>query len=198
MCLISAAFAEEMTVETTFLPASCDRKTKVGDHLEMHYTGTIDRSSKTGTPERVFDTSITRQQPFDFTLGTGQVIKGWDQGLLDMCQGEKRTLILPPEYGYGDRGAGNDIPGGATLRFTVELIAIYDDKPQMNLFAEIDKDRDNKIHKDELYNWFRTKRGADKVPDELWEQEDKDKDGFISWAEFSGPKGDGSAVDKEL
>lgn len=61
--------------------------------------------------------SLDRDQPFTFQLGVGQVIKGWDQGLVDMCVGEKRKLIIPPELGYGDKGAGNVIPGGKCYDF---------------------------------------------------------------------------------
>lgn len=60
----------------------------------------------------LFCYSLDRDAPFTFQLGVGQVIKGWDQGLVDMCVGEKRKLVIPPELGYGDRGAGNVIPGG--------------------------------------------------------------------------------------
>merc|ERR1712110_467523 len=73
-----------------------------------------------------FDSSYKRGDPFTFTLGGGQVIKGWDQGLMDMCPGEKRRLTIPPHLGYGDRGAGADIPGGAWLVFEVELLKIKD------------------------------------------------------------------------
>ncbi|KAB0404147.1 hypothetical protein E2I00_008900, partial [Balaenoptera physalus] len=71
-----------------------------------------------------FDSSLPQNQPFVFSLGTGQVIKGWDQGLLGMCEGEKRKLVIPSELGYGERGAPPKIPGGATLVFEVELLKI--------------------------------------------------------------------------
>ncbi|KAI8374979.1 FK506-binding protein 2B [Choanephora cucurbitarum] len=96
----------------------CKVKSNNGDELSMHYTGTL---FDTGVK---FDSSLDRNQPFVFTLGQGQVIKGWDQGLLNMCIGEKRKLVIPPSYGYGDRGAGGVIPGGATLVFEVELLDI--------------------------------------------------------------------------
>ncbi|PWN28898.1 hypothetical protein BDZ90DRAFT_258971 [Jaminaea rosea] len=98
-------------------PADCVVKSQRGDKLAMHYTGKLWEGEK-------FDSSLDRGDPFEFTLGTGQVIKGWDKGLLDMCEGEKRKLQIPPGDGYGDRGAGGKIPGGATLVFDVELLEI--------------------------------------------------------------------------
>ncbi|NP_001085559.1 FKBP prolyl isomerase 2 S homeolog precursor [Xenopus laevis] len=96
---------------------NCPVKSRKGDTLHMHYTGKLEDGTE-------FDSSIPRNQPFTFTLGTGQVIKGWDQGLLGMCEGEKRKLVIPSELGYGDRGAPPKIPGGATLIFEVELMKI--------------------------------------------------------------------------
>ncbi|KAM6435751.1 peptidyl-prolyl cis-trans isomerase FKBP2-like isoform 2-T2 [Liasis olivaceus] len=96
---------------------NCPIKSRKGDVLHMHYTGKLEDGTE-------FDSSLTRHQPFIFSLGTGQVIKGWDQGLLGMCEGEKRKLVIPSELGYGDRGAPPKIPGGATLIFEVELLKI--------------------------------------------------------------------------
>ncbi|XP_071161512.1 peptidyl-prolyl cis-trans isomerase FKBP2-like [Mytilus edulis] len=96
---------------------NCTVKSRKGDTLHMHYTGKLEDGTE-------FDSSIPRKEPFVFTLGAGQVIKGWDQGLLGMCVGEKRKLVIPSDMGYGDRGAPPKIPGGATLIFEVELLDI--------------------------------------------------------------------------
>ncbi|CAE7528443.1 FKBP3 [Symbiodinium microadriaticum] len=155
----------------------------------MHYTGTIDESSATGVKGKQFDSSIPRGQTFDFQLGAGRVIKGWDEGLVGLCKGAKATLIVPPEEGYGDRGAGGEIPGGATLRFDVEVVDFGGDAPpEPNLFKELDTSGDGKLSKDEVLAFF-VSQGKNELPPGLWESEDKNKDGFLSWDEFSGPKG---------
>ncbi|KAF8982866.1 Peptidyl-prolyl cis-trans isomerase fpr2 [Entomortierella lignicola] len=92
-------------------------KSKDGDKLSMDYTGTL---WATGAQ---FDTSVGRG-PFDFTLGQGQVIKGWDQGLRGMCVGEKRKLTIPSNLAYGERSMGASIPANSALVFEVELLAI--------------------------------------------------------------------------
>ena len=94
---------------------------KTGQTCVMHYTGWLYDGGKKGAK---FDSSVDRGQPFEFKIGQRQVIGGWDEGVATMKVGGKRTLIIPPELGYGARGAGNVIPPNATLMFDVELLAI--------------------------------------------------------------------------
>ena len=92
-----------------------------GNKVSVHYTGWL---YNTGAKGAKFDSSVDRGQPFQFTLGAHQVIAGWDEGVAGMKVGGKRTLIIPPELGYGARGAGGVIPPNATLMFDVELLGV--------------------------------------------------------------------------
>uniref|UniRef100_A0A7S2H4F6 peptidylprolyl isomerase n=1 Tax=Helicotheca tamesis TaxID=374047 RepID=A0A7S2H4F6_9STRA len=202
-CVLAAAlFGSATALETKVTvyegPTECSDEEKVapGQHLSMHYTGKIDESSEAGEKGKVFDSSRDRGDPFTFQIGGGRVIVGWDQGLLGLCKGAKATLVIPPDEGYGDAGAGGVIPGGATLNFDVEVLDILDegDVPaEPNVFTMIDTDGDGKLSPEEVLNFFKS-QGAEDVPEGLWENEDKDEDGFISWEEFSGPKGSGEEL----
>jgi len=94
---------------------------RTGQTCVMHYTGWLYANGAKGAK---FDSSLDRGQPFEFPVGTGRVIKGWDEGVASMKVGGKRTLIIPPALGYGARGAGGVIPPNATLMFDVELLAV--------------------------------------------------------------------------
>ena len=98
--------------------------TATGGRVRVHYTGWLHDPSKSDGHGRKFDSSVDRGTPFDFRLGAGEVIRGWDEGVAGMKVGGKRTLIIPPEMGYGARGAGGVIPPNATLVFDVELIDV--------------------------------------------------------------------------
>ncbi|GAB1601500.1 peptidyl-prolyl cis-trans isomerase FKBP2-like [Argonauta hians] len=125
LCLVEAADKKEdkkvkklqIGIKKRVDPDQCKVKTKKGDVLKMHYSGKLEDGTE-------FDSSYSRSEPFVFTLGAGQVIKGWEQGLLGMCEQEKRKLVIPPDMGYGSRGAPPKIPGDAVLIFEVELIKI--------------------------------------------------------------------------
>jgi FKBP-type peptidyl-prolyl cis-trans isomerase len=90
----------------------------------VHYTGWLFAADAPDNKGRKFDSSLDRREPFDFRVGAGQVIAGWDQGVAGMQVGQQRRLVIPAELGYGARGAGGVIPGGATLVFDVELLEI--------------------------------------------------------------------------
>lgn len=113
--------AKEITTESGLkyidLKAGTGKSPQKGDVVVVHYTGTLTNGKK-------FDSSVDRGKPYEFKIGVGQVIKGWDEGVMSMKVGGKRKLIIPPELGYGARGAGGIIPPNATLIFDVELLDI--------------------------------------------------------------------------
>ena len=189
----SSASSAELKVEVYSGPTECDTSEKIkdGNHISMHYTGSIHESSATGEKGKEFDSSRKKGRTFDFTVGAGHVITGWDEGLIGLCVGAKAHLIIPPDMAYGETGRGKVIPGGATLYFDVEVVSINQSSQpvnERNLFAKIDGNKDGKLDGAEIEAYFYS-LGQSKVPDALWEKEDKDKDGIITWDEFSGPKG---------
>uniref|UniRef100_A0A0F7GZC5 peptidylprolyl isomerase n=1 Tax=Erodium texanum TaxID=28960 RepID=A0A0F7GZC5_EROTE len=117
--LVSAKSGDvtELQIGVKFRPKTCDIQAHKGDKIKVHYRGKL-------TDGTVFDSSFERGDPIEFELGSGHVIKGWDQGLLAMCVGEKRKLKIPAKLGYGAQGSPPTIPGGATLIFDTELVAV--------------------------------------------------------------------------
>jgi len=202
--LLCFVHAEDSGLKVEYLskPDTCDVVARNGNMIKMHYVGTLEDGKK-------FDSSLDRNEPFQFQLGVGQVIKGWEEGVLGMCVGEKRKLIIPPALGYGDQGAGDIIPGGATLYFEVELIGAEEGPTPVNVFKQIDIDADNALTRDEISSYLKQQvetmqeaggeqgeearkmlEDQDKLVEEIFAHEDKDKDGVISHEEFSGPKHD--------
>jgi len=193
--LTESEILSDLKMEVLYKVDECSRRSAKGDMLTMHYRGTLEDGQE-------FDSSYSRSEPFKFQLGIGQVIKGWDQGLLDMCPTEKRKLTIPSHLAYGDSGAGDRIPPKATLVFEVECIAVDDGPTPVNVFKEIDSNDDNQLSREEVSLYLKkqmpeaAKAGIKDLPDqdklveEIFQHEDQDKNGFISHDEFSGPKHD--------
>jgi len=100
------------------------REAEIGFKVSVHYTGWLFDANVADNKGEKFDSSVDRGEPFEFNLGAGNVIEGWDHGVIGMKIGGKRTLIIPPEMGYGARGAGGVIPPNATLIFDIELLDV--------------------------------------------------------------------------
>mmetsp|Transcript_32021 Transcript_32021/g.90871 ORF Transcript_32021/g.90871 Transcript_32021/m.90871 type:complete len:171 (-) Transcript_32021:327-839(-) len=107
----------ELEVDKLHFPDFCTEKTKIGDKVAIRYTGRLING-------KLFDNNLENETPFEFTIGQGTVIRGWDEGLLDMCVEEKRLLRVPPSKAYGQAGLPPKIPRGATLVFEAELVKI--------------------------------------------------------------------------
>jgi len=177
-------------------PTECplEDMAKEGSVLSIHYRGTIDEVSRSGTPGSEFDTSHERGKPLKFTLGRRQVISGWDKGLMGVCKGAQLTLIVPPQLAYGDDSPSEGIPSGATLNFDVEVVDVKPAATARDVFIEIDTDGDRRLNPFEVKSFFaeralragRRPRGS--IPKELWEREDPNNDGFIDFEEFTGFK----------
>jgi FKBP-type peptidyl-prolyl cis-trans isomerase FkpA len=112
------------SMQSVELKAGAGEGVAAGKIAVVQYTGWLYEVSATDKKGKQFDSSRTAGQPFRFPVGTGQVIKGWDQGVLGMKVGESRRLVIPPDLAYGDSGAGGVIPPGATLVFDIDLLAI--------------------------------------------------------------------------
>lgn len=180
--------------ETTVKAKSCERKAETGDMLKVHYTLWIHPTSISGEKGERLESSHDTS-PMEFQLGAGRVIPGWDQALEGACAGEELELVVPPEFGYGEKGSGQTVPPMATLWFKVEILEVL----ETNLFQQIDTNGDHKISIEELGTWMEKIQG-EKDPEiikDIFGGEDKNKDGFIDWDEAPFPKGERPQSDKK-
>ena len=120
----AAPVAAPTVLERTDIVKGTGEGISQGQVAVVHYTGWLFDPRAAEQKGTKFDSSRDRGEPFKFAIGAGQVIRGWDEGVQGMQPGGQRRLVVPPDLGYGDRGAGNVIPPGATLVFDVELLAI--------------------------------------------------------------------------
>ena len=120
----AATGTENMPMQKIDLAPGNGAEIKSGQNALVHYTGWLYDANAPENKCKKFDSSVDRNEPFEFPVGAGMVIKGWDEGVVGMKVGGKRRLVIPPEMGYGARGAGGVIPPGATLVFDVELVEI--------------------------------------------------------------------------
>ncbi|XP_077576361.1 peptidyl-prolyl cis-trans isomerase FKBP14 [Stigmatopora nigra] len=180
----------EVKIEVLHKPLLCSRKTKYGDMLLIHYEGYLESN---GT---MFHSSRTEgdKNPVWFTLGTKEVILGWDKGLQKMCPGERRKLTVPAALAYGKEGKGK-IPPSSVLLFDVELIDIRNGPRSHESFREMDLDDDWKLSKQEVKVYLQKefeKHGYspndthnEAMVEDIFKNEDEDNDGFISAREFT-------------
>ncbi|XP_057684113.1 peptidyl-prolyl cis-trans isomerase FKBP14-like [Corythoichthys intestinalis] len=182
----------EVKIKVLHKPFLCHRKTKYGDMLLVHHKGYFENGTK-------FHDS--RGNPADgdklamwFTLGIMEVIKGWDKGLQDMCAGEKRRLVIPPALAFGKEGSGK-IPPESTLTFIIELLEIRNGPRSHESFQEMDLNDDWMLSKSEVSQYLKKEFQNHGYPPndtlhenmvkDIFEREDKNKDGLISSREFT-------------
>ncbi|XP_077446110.1 peptidyl-prolyl cis-trans isomerase FKBP14-like [Stigmatopora argus] len=182
----------EVKIKVLQKPFLCHRKTKYGDMLLVHHKGYLENGTK-------FHDSRGNRADGDklaiwFTLGIKEVLKGWDQGLQDMCIGEKRRLVIPPALAFGKEGKGK-IPPGSTLTYIIELLQIQNGRRSHESFQEMDLNDDWKLSKSEVSQYLRKEFENQGQPrndtlhesmlKDIFEREDENKDGFISSREFT-------------
>jgi FK506-binding protein 14 len=174
---------DDVKSEVLFVPTECTRKSQAGDTIAVHYTGMLSDGKK-------FDSSLDRNEPFVFSLGSGQVIQGWEKGLSGLCVGEKRKLTIPSSLGYGEEGAGNVIPPNAELIFEVELVGFPDpSSSEEEEFEEFD-DEEGEFFDEEGEEW----EGEEEREGEGEEGEDEDveeSDREVNEEEFEGEEEQG-------
>ncbi|XP_072274499.1 peptidyl-prolyl cis-trans isomerase FKBP7 [Pyxicephalus adspersus] len=181
---------EKIKMEVVHIPSVCTQKSKRGDLVNAHYDGYLatnmskfycSRSEKDGHPKW-------------FVLGVGQVIKGLDIALMDMCPGDKRKVIIPPSLAYGEKGY-DKIPPNPTLIFEIELYGISKGPRSVEAFQQIDTDGDKQLSREEISNYLTQefkKDGKQRDPSmhgliltDIFKKNDHDTDGYISMREYN-------------
>ncbi|KAG5264534.1 hypothetical protein AALO_G00255290 [Alosa alosa] len=184
---------------TSTKPESCSPLSKNGDYVKYHYNASL----LDGTD---IDSTHNYGKTYNVVLGAGQVVIGMEQGLMGMCVGEKRRLVIPPHLGYGERGVEGEVPGSAVLVFDVELIEmeeglpegymyVWNDDVSPDLFVEMDKNKDGKVEASEFSDYIikqvnegrgRLAPGFDpnRLIENMFNNQDRNKDGHITEAEF--------------
>uniref|UniRef100_A0A673HRG1 peptidylprolyl isomerase n=1 Tax=Sinocyclocheilus rhinocerous TaxID=307959 RepID=A0A673HRG1_9TELE len=201
------------TVEITSVkPENCSNNTKRGDFVKYHYNATLMDGTYIGSTH-------TFGKTYDVVLGAGQVVIGMEQGLIGMCVGEKRKLVIPPHLAYGERGVDGEVPGSAVLVFDVELVDLEEGLPEgymfvwnsdvtPNLFSEMDKNKDAQVDATEFSDYIlqqvkegkgRLAPGFDpqRIIENMYDNQDRNKDGRITEDEFK-LKADEAAAHDEL
>ncbi|XP_029461757.1 peptidyl-prolyl cis-trans isomerase FKBP7 [Rhinatrema bivittatum] len=180
---------EEVKIEHLHLPNECNPKSKKGDLLNAHYDGYLANGSK-------FYCSRSEKDghPKWFVLGVGQVIKGLEIAMMNMCPGEKRKVTIPPSLAYGIHGAGK-IPPNATLIFEIELYAVTQGPRSVSAFNKIDSNQDKQLSQDEIKLFLmedfkkdgkpRDEGTEDRILKDIFQKNDHDGDGFISAKEYN-------------
>ncbi|XP_021505162.2 peptidyl-prolyl cis-trans isomerase FKBP7 isoform X2 [Meriones unguiculatus] len=182
---------EEVKIEVLHRPENCSKTSRKGDLLNAHYDGYL---AKDGSK---FYCSRTQGEghPKWFVLGVGQVIKGLDIAMMDMCPGEKRKVIIPPSFAYGKEGYERKIPPNATLMFEIELYAVTKGPRSIETFKQIDTDNDRQLSKTEIEVYLqkdfekdpkpRDKSYQNAVLEDIFKKNDHNGDGFISPKEYN-------------
>ncbi|XP_029306905.1 peptidyl-prolyl cis-trans isomerase FKBP14 [Cottoperca gobio] len=180
----------EVKIEVLHKPFMCYRKSKYGDMLLVHHEGFLESNGTLFFSSRKHGDN----NPVWFTLGNGEVLKGWDKGLQNMCTGERRKLTVPPSLAYGKEGKGK-IPPSSTLIFDIELMEIRNGARSHESFREMDLNDDWKLCREEVTEYLKKefeKHGYspndtnhEVMVDDIFKNEDEDEDGFISAREFT-------------
>lgn len=196
---------EENTVaiSTLISPEECQhesaRRVSAGDKIIIHYIGRFHNSGAHGPAGTIFETTRKKgKKPLKLTIGSPTMIAGLSEGVIGMCVGERRKLIIPPSLGYGNKGNPRmKIIGNTVLEFEVDFLGYQGEpKPLPNIFKEMDTNSDYLIQYDEMEKWFQTKhpKKLPSIPRDVWERDDVNQDKVITWDEFSGPKGEEEKV----